>query len=336
MKKPRAENLLQSLMRLSRLPWYGTTAVVAAVLVLLFILVAYLDGDFGRLSEWGFWQGLLDSPVLIVYILVVYPFMWRLWKRAVRTFQPLMPDDSKRLASGLPVPNRRREWLAFFIGAVFVLLLSQPWTWELGSSEPWIPLYEIVTFSLMFGLLGWLVYSGLATTRYIARLSRQELELDIFETGVLAPIAHWSLSTSLAFIGGISLSLVFQTRESLMMWQSFVIYSVLLAATVLLFFMSMWSTHQAMARAKKRELALAQKHLTAAYRELKERVTQERMEGAEKLYATLTAWSTYERQSKETPTWPFNASIIRRLAVSGLLPGLVYLLRLLFGARLGL
>jgi hypothetical protein len=60
------------------------------------------------------------------------------------------------------------------------------------------------------------------------------------------------------------------------------------------------------------------------------------MEGVEKLYTTLTAWSTYERQSKEAPTWPFNASIIRRLAVSGLLPGLVYLLRFLFGSRLGM
>jgi len=338
MKKPRADNLLQALMRQSRLPWYGTTAVIAAVLILFLILAAYLDGILGALSELWFWQELLDSPVLIIYVLVVYPFMWRLWERAVRAFQPLMPaDDSpKRPAGEAPPPNRRWEWVAIFIGAAFFLLLSQPWKWGWVTGEIWLHVYEIITFPLLFGLLAWLVYSGLSGTRYIARLGRQALNLDIFEPGVLAPVAHWSLGTSLAFIGGISLSLVFQTWESLRMWEDITIYAVLLGATVLLFFMSMWSTHKAMARAKKRELGLAQKHLTAAYRELKERVNQNQMKGVEKLYATLTAWSTYERQSKEAPTWPFNASIIRRLAVSGLLPGLIYLIRFLFGSRLGM
>ncbi len=337
MKEPSADNLLQALMRQARLPWYGTTTVVAALLTLLLVLAAYLDGDFGELSSWGFWRGLLDSPVLIIYILVVYPFMWRLWERAVRVFQPLMPnDDAANQPTEFPVPKRRWEWLALFIGAAFVLLLSQPWSWGLSSGETWRQVYEIVTFALLFGLLAWLVYIGLSQTRHIARLNRQALKLDTFEPGVLAPVAHWSLGTSLAFIGGISLSLAFQTRESLLTWQGITIYAVLLGATVLLFFMSLWSTHKAMARAKSGELALAQKHLTAAYRELKERVTQDRMEGAEKLYTTLTAWSTYERQSKEAPTWPFNASIIRRLAVSGLLPGLVYLIRFLLGSRLGI
>ena len=116
--------------------------------------------------------------------------------------------------------------------------------------------------------------------------------------------------------------------------ESIIIYAVLVAAIVLLFFMSMWSTHKAMERARKTELALARKHLTAAYRELKERVAQNQTKGMEKLYSTLTAWSTYERQGKEAPTWPFNAVIIRRLAISGLLPGLIYLIRYLIGPRL--
>jgi hypothetical protein len=77
-EEPRADNLLQALMKRSRLPWYWATAMVAAVLILLLVLAAYVDGSFGELSAWSFWQGLLDSPVLVIYILVVYPFMWRL------------------------------------------------------------------------------------------------------------------------------------------------------------------------------------------------------------------------------------------------------------------
>ena len=336
-KEPRADNLLQALMKLPRIPWYWATALIAALLLLFLILAAYLDGVLGDLSALWFWQEFLDSPVLIIYVLMVYPFMWRLWQRAVKTFQPLVPPDkAPKLSMGAPSPNRRWEWTALFIGAAFFLLLSQPWGWRWVHGEIWRHVYEAVTFPLLFGLLAWLVYSGLAATRYLARLSRQASNLDIFERGVLAPVARWSLGTSLAFIGGISLSLVFQTWESLRMWEDITIYAVLLGATVLLFFMSLWSTHKAMARAKRREMELAQKHLTAAYHELKERVTENRMEGVEKLYTTLTAWSTYEKQSKEAPTWPFNAGIIRRLAVSGLLPGLVYLIRFLFGSRLGM
>jgi hypothetical protein len=338
-EEPRADNLLQTLMRRSRLPWYWTTAVVSAVLLLFLILAAYLDSAFGELSELQFWQRFMDSPVLIIYILVVYPFIWHLWQRAINAFQPLLPLDdntSNQIAAEAPSPNRRWEWVALLIGVVFFISIDQPWGWRPASGETWLHVYELVTFALLFGLLSWLIYNGLFDSRYLARLNRQNLNLDIFEAGLLAPVAHWSLAASLAFIGGISLSLVFQTQEHLLNWQNITIYSVLVAAVVLLFFMSMWSTHQAMARAKNRELALAQKHLTAAYRELKERVAQNQMEGAEKLYSTLTAWSTYERQGKEAPTWPFNAGVIRRLAISGLLPGLIYLIRYLIGPRLGL
>ncbi len=338
-EEPRTDNLLQTLMKRSRLPWYWATAVVAAVLLLFLILAACLDGAFGDLSELRFWQRFMDSPVLIIYILVVYPFMWRLWQRAVRAFQPLLPLDdsaSNQLAAEAPSPNRRWEWVALLIGAAFFISIDQPWGWRLVPGETWLHVYELVTFALLFGMLSWLIYHGLADSRHLARLNRQNLNLDIFEPGLLAPVAHWSLGTSLAFVGGISLSLVSQTRENLMNWENITIYAVLVAAVVLLFFMSMWSTHQAMTRARNRELALARKHLTVAYRELKERVAQNQMEGVEKLYSTLTAWSTYERQGKEAPTWPFNAGIIRRLAVSGLLPGLIYLIRYLIGPRLGL
>jgi uncharacterized integral membrane protein len=338
-EESRTDNLLQALMRRSRLPWYWATAVVTALLLLLLILAACLDGAFSDLSELQFWQRFMDSPVIIIYILLVYPFIWRLWQRAVRAFQPLLPlndNASNQIAVEVTTQNRRWEWVALLIGVVFFISIDQPWGWRPVTGEIWLHVYELVTFALLFGFLSWLIYNGLADSRYLARLNRQNLNLDIFEPGLLAPVAHWSLGTSLAFIGGISLSLVFQTREHLLNWQNITIYSVLVGAVVMLFFMSMWSTHQAMERARNRELALARKHLTAAYRELKERVAQNQMEGVEKLYSTLTAWSTYERQGKEAPTWPFNAGVIRRLAISGLLPGLIYLIRYLIGPRLGL
>jgi hypothetical protein len=84
-----------------------------------------------------------------------------------------------------------------------------------------------------------------------------------------------------------------------------------------------------MAENKRRELDLVQEHLAAASRELKERAVQGRLEKAEELSSTISLWVTYEKRVKEVPTWPFNAGIIRRLAMSVLIPVAVYLVRII-------
>ena len=170
----------------------------------------------------------------------------------------------------------------------------------------------------------------------LGRLSRQELNLDIFDSGVLAPIAYASLGVSLAFIGGISLSLVFQTQKSLLMWNNITIYAVLVGATILIFFLSMWSTHNAMARVKRSELSMVRKQLAEASRELKELTAQGQFKGIEGLSSVIAGWVTYERRVQEAPAWPFNASIIRRLMASVLVPAIVYLIKILSGLGLRL
>jgi hypothetical protein len=172
---------------------------------------------------------------------------------------------------------------------------------------------------------------------YLNRLSRQHLNLDIFDTGMLTPVARSSLGLSLAFIGGISLSLVFQIQEDLLMWNNITVWVVLVCFTVLLFFLSMWSTHSTMTKAKRRELDLVQKHLNMVSRELKKRAADDSLKGTVELSSTITAWVTYEKRVKETPSWPFNAGIIRSLAMSVLIPAVVYLLKIIgsFWARFG-
>ena len=331
--------LIMELGKRCRLPWHWFIVIVATLLLLLLCLFAYLDGVFTDLSQWRFWQDFLDGPTLIIYILAVYPFIWRMWRRSVQTLHVLSPvdeDSSKGVAMEVPLPNRRWEWASMIIGAVFWLALWQPWGWD-RRWEPgaiWLSAYDVVTQLILFGLLGWLVYSSFAGNRYLNRLGRQHLNLDIFDTGTLTPIARSSLGFSLAFIGGISLSLVFQTQDDLLMWNNIIVYVILVCFTVLLFFLSMWSTHSTRARAKRRELDLVQKHLKAASHELKERAEDGSLKGTEELSSTITAWVNLERRIKEVPTWPFNAGIIRRLAASTLAPVAVFLIKVL--SRLGL
>ena len=193
----------------------------------------------------------------------------------------------------------------------------------------------------MFGLLGWLFYTGFAGSRLIARLSRKPLKLDVLDPAPLMPVARWSLGTALMFVGGISLSMVFisSSRESFpwLEWGTIIIYVVLILVTVLLFFLSMWGVHTAMAEAKRRELALARKHLSTAFMGLRSRAVQGQSEGMDGLSVAVAGWTAYEARIARAPEWPYNAGIIRRLAASVLAPIAVYLIKILtaLGLRFG-
>jgi hypothetical protein len=331
-----AQPLLIALMRQFRIPWHWATVVVAVVLFSLLILVGYLDGAFGQQFEGEFWR-VVQTPVIIIYILVIYPFMLRLWKPAVEAFRPLVSmseSQFNRLSAEITTINRRREWIAMFIGFLFLLVLARPW---LGI-ERWTDAYHLATLMIMFGLLSWLIYTSIKGSRSVARLGKQNLKLDIFNTQLLAPVARMSLVNSLAFVGGISISLVFQTQESLREWTSVVIYSVLVLATIIIFYISMWSLHKIMVKVKSYELEVAQKYMVEMSRKLKERITKGQLEDMEELSSAVAGGAAYERRVKEAREWPFNAGIVRRLFASVLAPVSVYIIKIFstLGIQIGL
>jgi hypothetical protein len=333
-EEPRTYPLVEALIKRSRLPWYWAIAIVVAVLLLFIILVTFLDGVFNDLSTWRFWQNSLEGPVVIIYILVVHVFMWRLRERAIQTFRPLLSldeDDFNRLAAEVATPKRRWEWTSVLIGIILAVGLGQPWNlpWEPG--ELWWSVYHVVIGTLYNGLLAWLIYDTLAGAVRVNRLSRRDLKLDIFDTEPLIPIARWSLGISLAFVGGISLSLVFQTREDLLRYQSITMYAILICVTILIFFISMRSAHNAMVKAKKWELDIAREHLAAASRDLKDQAVRGQVGEMERLSYAITSWATYQRLVQESRTWPFNSGIIRRLIASTIVPAVVYLIKILAG-----
>ncbi|MFC1950652.1 hypothetical protein ACFLWD_03200 [Chloroflexota bacterium] len=333
-EKYHAYTLVGAIMKRSHLSWYWATAVIAAMLILLLILVTYLDGVLANLLEWGFWQNHIEGPILITYILMAYPFMWRLRERAIQTFRPLLSLDDEafnRMVVKLSTPNRRWEWGAVLLGVALAFAIGQPWNLGWGSGELWLSVYLVIIGMIFNGLLYWLIYDTLTGTVRLARLSRQQLKLDIMETDLLTPIAQWSLGISLAFIGGTSLSLLNKTWESLLHWDNILTYSILICVIVLVFFLSMWSAHNAIANVKKRELALARKHLMAISHELKKRAAKGQLKRTEGLSSTISLWATYQKLVQETPTWPFNANIIRRLIASIVVPVFVYLIKIIAG-----
>jgi hypothetical protein len=322
------EPLLVSLMNRTHLPWYWTTLLISIILLLSLILAGYLDDAFKQQVGWELWRVGLQTPSIIVYILIIYPVIGRLWQRALEAFRPLVTMEQKQFNHMIAEASKVRRWqeyLATLGGFIFMLIISRPWIWV----DQWIDVYQTITSMLMFGLLGWLIYSSIYSNRIISKLSQQDLKLDIFNTNLLSPVAHLSLGNSLAFVGGISLSMIFQTQKNLLEWQTITIYSVLVLATILIFFISMWNVHKILARIKRNELNIARNQLMLASRELKNMVSESQQYKVGQLSLAVAGWAAYESKVREVPEWPYSTKIIRRLFASVLAPASIYLVKIL-------
>lgn len=332
--------LIEAAIKRSRLPRLWMITIVAVVLLLLLILMAWLDGVLGTLLKWSELRYVLSFIFFITYILVVYPFMMRSREKAVLAFRPLLSleDDAfNKVAANISKPSRRWEWTAVFLGiAIFLVGIFQPWSLDWVSGYFWLTVYFVLTAAIMYGLMGWLIYDTLIGIVRVSRLSRQDIKLDILDTEMLSPVARWSLGISLVFVGLISLSTIV-LWEIMLDWRTITGYVIGICVTLLIFFLSMWSAHRAMSEAKKRKLTIVRKHLVEISRELDDRLTKGQLRGTEKLSSTINMWVTYEKRVKEAPTWPFNAGIVRRLAMSVLMPAAVYLIKIIgqFWARFG-
>ena len=302
--------------------------VLALALVLLLAAAVYAHGGIGERVGSGLWMLGLD-PVMIVYILSVHPFMHRRWERAMHSLESLMPHAGARR----PMPaSLRGEWAAMLLGTLVGLAIAR----RLPGAEGWLWLYSEASSALLFALLAAAIYGSLVRSRQLAAHSRAGLELNVFDGHLLTPFAQWGQSLSLVFVGGISLSLLFQSYESLRSIEGVFVYGSLVVVALTLFFMSMWTIHVALAKAQHKELARVRRDLAAAREALLRQRDGESTGAVQDAYLPVVVLGTYERQVLDASTWPFNPTIVGRVFASAVAPLGVYLLKLAFGVGGGL
>jgi hypothetical protein len=303
-------------------------AVLAFVLALLLVLAAYGQHADWRSLRTDLWTlGL--NPVIVVYILLVHPFMHRRWLRAMDSLHALAPHAGG-LGRRTPV-SHRGEWVAMVFGALVGLVVARD-----TAAAGWLRLYSEATSALMFALLAAAIYGSLARARHLAAHSRTGLELNVFDGHLLTPFAQWGQSLSLVFVGGISLSLLFQSYESLRSLQGVVVYGSLVVVALTLFFMSIWTIHAALARAQEKELARVRRDLRAARESMHHHRGADPGATAQDQYFPVVVCGIYEKQVLDASTWPFNPTIVGRLFASAFAPLSVYVLKLFFGVGGGL
>jgi hypothetical protein len=318
----------------SRRVRYVVIALSAVLLLIFLVGSALLDGITFDEMQWEFWRGGLQPPTIIVYIILVSPIINNYWNRAVDTLLPLVKGNNglkEKLVKDLTKNDRWRESGAALLAMILIVALSQ----QLGWPQGWFGWYRMVTQLTMMGLLGWLVYTGLRGTRNMTRLTGSIQDLDIFNLELLSPVARWSLGVSLAFIGGITISLIFVPYDSLLNVLSISVYGVLISTTILIFFVSLLSSHNAILRVKRRELAMAEEQLATAFRKQRGLVMRRAEETDEKVFSEVTAWWIYVANVRSIREWPYNASIIRTLLASLISPTIVYLIKVMFGMQFG-
>jgi hypothetical protein len=334
--RTRNYTLLELLVNKTHLRWYIAVGISALLLLLGLVITAIaIDTPFNRLG-WNFWRTGIQGPAIIIYILAIYPPMTKIGEKAIESILPWVDMNREELDKfdlKYRVPNRLGEWISLCVGVIFILILSQPWE---GNFE-FNTLFLFITELIMFGLLGLLIYYGFRNARYITLINKN-LKLDLFNLNALAPIARWSLSISLAFIGGIVISIVFQTIDNLIQWQIILIYIILIVSTVVMFFTSLWSTHMTIVNVKRHELNLVEDKLARACRRLAQNAHENNsMDNSNSsLHNEVAAWALYERRIRETKEWPYNAGIIGQLIISIVSSGIIYVIKLFSGNFSGL
>jgi hypothetical protein len=303
--------------------------VVALALALLLALAVYAHGGNGQRVGWGLWMLGLD-PVILVYILVVHPFMHRRWERAVHSLEVLAPRAG---GAGRPEQaTRRGEWGAMLLGALVGLAVAR----RVPGAEGWLRLYSETTSALMFTLLAAAIYGSFVRSRHLAAHSRAGLKLNLFDGHLLTPFAQWGQSLSLVFVGGISLSLLFQSYESLRSVEGVIVYGMLVVVALTLFFMSMWTIHVALTGAQAEELARVRHDLAVSREALLRHRASESAGAVQDAYLRVVVLGAYEKQVLDASTWPFNLTIVGRVFASAAAPIGVYLIKLAFGFGGGL
>jgi hypothetical protein len=297
--------------------------------------LAHVEGLQSILSTEG-WHGAVLPIVGIVYMIAATPWIWQSETKVVDGLRPLVRgtlESYNTLSSRLWWRSSIGDWVAFGIGFI-------GGTWLVNVQEwYWVDRYLLFVYLVLYGTVTWLIYAATSSARLTAVLHRYIVHDDPFDVSCFEPVGRQGLVLSLIFAGAITISLPFaDIRNFLLYWQNWVIYSILLATTVLLFFLVMWPTHRMLLRVKKQQLATVERLIgqtSANFQSL----TADRAD-TQSAATDLQAWLALEQRLKQTRTWPYDTEMLRTLFLSVLTPLFVALARvvgtLFTEGRLGL
>ncbi len=223
--------------------------------------------------------------------------------------------------------NRRGELLGLLAGVGFGLAVGRPWnsSFDFPTAISWI----IVSNTLMFGILGWLMYTAAESGVAMSRFFKAPVSVDLFRPGALMPIAQWSVGVASIFMGGIAVSMVFLTVEALRDADTLIIYGVLFSVSLAFFFFNLRETHRVLSQAKQEKAGAVKERIIEIAEGLDRSLRLGNRSETHELSVEMSGLVGYQQQVKGAPTWPFNTAVIRGLLIASLVPTITILARVL-------
>jgi voltage-gated potassium channel len=225
----------------TRLPWLPASLAIGLLMYLFLVGLVIVNGDPALfLANGNWWYYTLLNPTLTIYLLLMRPASRQLLNNIIKDFRSLFPSSEayERWRAEAHILNRRQEWLAVGLGALVGWLLVRPWE----NLDLEFILYDFLSSGVMFGLLGWTIYHGLATTRFLATLRDHVQHFRILRPGKIPPLTRWSVSIALFFIGGMLLAMLFIRPMDLLEPENLIINAILLLVVTMVFLRSGVST----------------------------------------------------------------------------------------------
>jgi hypothetical protein len=246
----------------------------------------------------------------------------------LRSFRPvvLVDDDQfNRLVYRATRSGFLQEAIVFGAGALLGLAMAAQ---SLAGSRSWLGLEVLLSLPLMYGLLAWVVYGSVLSTRQTAALLRQPLRIDPFDTAPFEPMGRQSLLLALVFVGGNTLSLPFVAPQLavLLRPEFWLFYIPLGVVPVVIFFLGMAPVHRVLTAVKDREQQAVQQQFLRLSRDLMQRLQGGQETGS--LAAEINALAAYGERLQTAPTWPYNTGMLRTLIFSVFVPAATVLAKI--------
>jgi hypothetical protein len=294
--------------------------LVSMLLLLLPFVIAYLDGELDYILQQGFWRVLVLPPAIIIYIWLVSPLISRAGMDVIRVLQPYTSLDEESFASVVNSASYIRplyEVLILCVGIILGILSAQ--ASGFNQQAPLVKVYWLVFASLMNAILLWTIFISIASTRVNAALHRHLTRIDLFDQTPFEVVGRQSLLLALVFVGGMTISMLLSFRvENFASPSAWLSSLFMILVTGLIFFLSMYPTHNILAQVKKKELASVRKRIQDICRELVRRIDENQLVG--ELPTQVNTLAIYEQRLLVVRTWPYNTSMLRTLFLSVSVP----------------
>ncbi|HEX8024824.1 MAG TPA: hypothetical protein VF484_01335 [Candidatus Limnocylindrales bacterium] len=257
---------------------------------------------------------------LVAYLFGIVAFAERTVERSLDSVRPIVRINDAEFQSyarrmeTMPVAS---EVVMLAVSAVVTVLLFAVLRADLlvddpvthgSTSLPSSPLGPLVLAG--YTVFGWaflrLLYSTVRLARALAALTRESLDVDVFDTSPLVPFGNIALALSLAPAGAIIILIITLGRPTQPTGWSVVIEAS--AATILALILPLWGVHRQMAAAKHKAFAALSSTVGDAFAT----ATSPRRPNDEQWahLANITGTTLQLRKTvQDMTTWPFRGTL---------------------------